>query len=150
MKWLWCYLFQLNDKTKRKFETKFTNKVAIVMSHKTWMDRSKHIRNPDERQPSVFVDPCGQRHNTPLRPSAHGRTIEKCLWYGLKIEEHKLDKECWEGRPKNMYNQCMDFYTVNYLPKALKCDGLTSFIMQMKCIVVAQKPRYLKDFEFEW
>jgi len=44
----------------------------------------------------------------------------------------------------------MDFDAVNCRPKAVKCDGLTSFIMQVMCIVVAQKVRCVEDFGFEW
>ena len=41
------------------------------------------------------------------------------------------------------------FYAVNCQLKALKCDGLMLFIMQMMCIVVAQKLRCFEDFGFE-
>jgi hypothetical protein len=43
----------------------------------------------------------------------------------------------------------MDFHAVNCQPKALKCDGPALFIMQMMCIVVAHKLRYLEDLEFK-
>jgi len=44
----------------------------------------------------------------------------------------------------------MLFCAVNCRPKALKRDGATSFIIQMMCIVVAQKLRCLEDPGFKW
>jgi len=44
----------------------------------------------------------------------------------------------------------MDFYGVDCRPKVLERDGPTLFILQMTCIVVAQKLRCLEDFGFEW
>ena len=43
----------------------------------------------------------------------------------------------------------MDSYGVNCWPKALKRDGPTSLVMQMTCMVVAQKQGCLEDFGFE-
>jgi len=42
----------------------------------------------------------------------------------------------------------MDLYPVNCQPNELKCDAPMSFIIQMMCMVVAQKLRCLKDWGF--
>jgi len=44
----------------------------------------------------------------------------------------------------------MDFHEVNCWLNGLECNGPTSLIMQMTCIVVAQNLRCLKDFGFIW
>ena len=79
-------------------------KCKSVMSYDSKKECSKHIRNPDECQLSVWIDPCSQLHNSPLRPPAHGWTIEKCSWYVMEIEENELDKEWWGRRAINIYN----------------------------------------------
>jgi len=72
------------------------------MSYDSQKERLKHIRNPDEWQPSVCIDPCSQLHNSPLRPPAHGQKIENCLRYIMEIEENELVKEWWGLRAINI------------------------------------------------
>jgi len=52
--------------------------------------------NPDEWQPSCCISLCISLHNCALRPAAHGREWENCLWYIMEIEENELENE-WSG-----------------------------------------------------
>jgi len=106
--------------------------------------------NPDEWQPLCCTTPCIQLHNSPLRPDAHGRHFENCIWYSLEIEENEQDMEWWGSRAIYIWNWGLYFYGINCCAKTLKRVRSTSFVVQMTCIVVAEKLRGFKAFGCKW
>jgi len=44
---------------------------------------------------SYCIHPWAQLHDSPLRPGAHGRAVDNCLWEVIDIVVKELDQERW-------------------------------------------------------
>ena len=120
------------------------------MSYDSWKEQSMHNPHPGKQQPSCCINACIQLHNSLLRPAAHCRDFENCLWYVLVIKANELDKAWCESQALNIKNWWMDFYAVNCRPTLMKSDGPSSFLVQMTCRLVAQKLIGLEAFGCKW
>jgi len=67
----------------------------------------------------------------------------------MDIVENVLDEERCGSQAKCIENKCRDLDAVNCRTKALELDRPMSFIAQIMCLVVDQKLKGLKAFEFK-
>ena len=72
------------------------------MSYNSQKVRSKHMRNSDKWQQTVYIDPCSQLHISAHKPPALGQNIQNWLSYVLQIGNNELDMEWGRSQTINI------------------------------------------------
>jgi len=67
------------------------------MSYELKKEQLMYNTNLDEWQQLWCINPYIVLRHSPLRPAAHGRWYENCVWYSMDIKVKEQDVEKWRS-----------------------------------------------------